>query len=112
MHRAGKIRVLAVTTENRSSIAPEIVTARETIPGMVAINFFGLFAPAATPAPVVEKLVSAIQTAMADKTVLELLAKGGLEISADNTPEKAHRFVEEEIARWSPVIKSLGLKLD
>ena len=111
-HRSGKVRVLAVTTANRSAAAPEIVTARESIKDMVAINFFGLFVPVATPGPIIEKVVAAIQVAMTDKTVLDQLAKGGLEVSTDNTPEKAHRFVDDEITRWSPVIKSLGLKLD
>jgi tripartite-type tricarboxylate transporter receptor subunit TctC len=111
-HRTGKIRVLAVTTANRSTLAPDIVAARESIPGMVAINFFGLFVPAATPEPILEKLVAAMQTAMADKPVLELWNKAGLEVSTDNTPDKGQRFVEGEITRWSPVIKSLGLKLD
>ena len=111
-HRAGKIRVLAVTTANRATAAPEIAAARETVAGMIAGNFSGLFVPAATPQPIVEKLVATMQLAMADKTVLELLANAGLEVSTDNTPEKAHRYLEDEITRLSPVIKSLGLKLD
>ncbi len=112
LHRAGKIRVLAITTTNRSTVAPDIPTARETVPGMIAFNFFGLFVPARTPAPIVEKIVAAVHTTLTDSTVLELWTKAGLEGSADQTPDKAHRFVEDEITRWSPVIKALGLKSD
>ena len=78
---------------------------------LLRVTEHGLFVPAATPGPIVEKLVAAMQTAMADKSVLELWNKAGLEVSTDNAPDKAQRFVTDEIARWSPVIKSLGLKL-
>jgi tripartite-type tricarboxylate transporter receptor subunit TctC len=112
LHRAGKIRVLAITTANRSPVAPDIPTARETMQGMIAHNFFGLFVPARTPAPLIERIVAAVHTTLADSAVLELWAKAGLEASPDQTPDKAQRFVEDEINRWSPVIKSLGLKQD
>ncbi len=112
LHRTGKIRILAVTTPNRSTIAPEIPTARETIQGMIALNFFGLFVPARTPPPIVEKIVAAVQTTLADSTMLELWTKAGLEVSVDSTPDKAQRFLEEEMTSWSPVVKSLGLKSD
>ncbi|MFN0304436.1 MAG: Bug family tripartite tricarboxylate transporter substrate binding protein [Burkholderiales bacterium] len=112
LHRTGKVRILAVTTANRSAIAPDIPTARETVQGMIAINFFGLFVPARTPQPVIEKIVAAVNTTMADSTMLELWTKAGLEVYADSTPDKAQRFVEDEVTSWSPVIKSLGLKSD
>jgi tripartite-type tricarboxylate transporter receptor subunit TctC len=112
LHRAGKIRTLAVTTANRSTIAPDIPAARETVQGMIALNFFGLFVPARTPQPVIEKIVAAVNTAMADSAMRELWIKAGLEVYADSTPDKAHRFVEEEVTRWTPIIKSLGLKAD
>ncbi len=112
LHRAGKIRVLAITTANRSTTAPEIPTARETVQGMIAINFFGLFVPARTPLPVIEKIVAAVNTAMADSSMVELWTKAGLEVSVDSTPDKAHRFVEDEVTSWSPIIRSLGLKSD
>jgi len=109
-HRAGRIRILAVTTAKRASSAPEIPTANESgLAGMVALNFAGLFLPAATPAATVERTASALRTALADKTMLKLLVNSGLELSADDTPEKAQRFIESEIGRWSPVIRSIGL---
>lgn len=110
-HRSGRIRALAVTSSGRATAAPEIPTARESgLPGMIALNFAGLFVPAATPAVIVEKIAAATRVAMADKGVLGLLANAGVEVSADDTSDKAQRFVETEITRWSPVIKPLGLK--
>ena len=110
-HRSGRIRALAVTSSGRATAAPEIPTARESgVPGMIALNFAGLFVPAATPAVIVEKIAAATRVAMADKGVLGLLANAGVEVSADDTSDKAQRFVETEITRWSPVIKPLGLK--
>lgn len=112
-HRSGRIRALAVTSSGRATAAPEIPTARESgVPGMIALNFAGLFVPAATPAVIVEKIAAATRVAMADKGVLGLLANAGVEVSADDTSDKAQRFVETEITRWSPVIKPLGLKPD
>lgn len=110
-HRAGRIRILAVTTAKRAASAPEISTAIESgLPEMVALNFAGLFVPAATPAAAVERIANALRAAVADKAMTRLLVNSGQELSADDTPDKARRFVESEIARWSPMIRSIGLK--
>lgn len=110
-HRAGRLRILAVTTAKRAGSALEIPTAIESgLPDMVALNFAGLFVPAATPAAMVERISNALRGAVADKAVQKLFTSAGLELSADDTPEKAQRFIESEIGRWSPVIRSIGLK--
>jgi tripartite-type tricarboxylate transporter receptor subunit TctC len=110
-HRAGRVRVLAVTTAKRVAIVAEIPTAIESgVRGMIALNFAGLFFPPATPGNIVEKVAAAMRAAMADKALLDVFSSSGLEISADDTPDKAQRFVESEIARWSPIVKSLALK--
>ncbi|MBC7781125.1 MAG: tripartite tricarboxylate transporter substrate binding protein [Proteobacteria bacterium] len=110
-HRTGKIRILAVTTATRVTSAPEIPAARESgLPAMVALNFAGLFVPAATPAATVDRIAAALRAALADPVMQKLLASSGLELSADDTPDKARRFIEQEITRWSPLIRSLGLQ--
>jgi tripartite-type tricarboxylate transporter receptor subunit TctC len=110
-HRSGRLRALAVTSAGRATAAPEIPTARESgLPGMIALNFAGLFVPAATPMVIVEKIAAATRVAMSDSALLTLLTNSGLEISTDDAPDKAQRFIETEITRWSPVIKPLGLK--
>jgi tripartite-type tricarboxylate transporter receptor subunit TctC len=110
-HRAGRLRILAVTTAKRAASAPEISTAIESgMPEMIALNFSGLFAPAATSASAIERVAQAVRAAIADKATQKLLVNSGLELSADDTPDRARRFVESEIERWSPVIRSIGLK--
>jgi tripartite-type tricarboxylate transporter receptor subunit TctC len=110
-HRAGRLRILAVTTAKRAGSASEIPTAIESgLRDMVALNFAGLFVPSATPAATVERVSTALRAAIADKALVKLFSNAGLEMSADDTPERAQRFIESEIGRWSPVIRSIGLK--
>ena len=110
-HRAGRVRVLAVTTAKRVATVPDIPTAIESgVPGMIALNFAGLFLPAATPGVIVDRVSVAMRTALADKGLQEVMSNAGMEVSADDTPDKAQRFVDSEITRWTPVVKSLGLR--
>jgi tripartite-type tricarboxylate transporter receptor subunit TctC len=113
LHQAGKIRMLAVTSPARLIAAPTIPTAVEAgLPGMVAQNFIGLFAPAATPKPITERIAQATREAMADREFQQSYIVSGFEPFVDSSPEQARRFVDGEIARWTPVIKAIGLKLD
>jgi tripartite-type tricarboxylate transporter receptor subunit TctC len=113
LHRAGKMKMLAVTSPARAAIAPEIPTAIEAgIPGMIAQNFFALFAPAATPKAVIAQVAEATRAAMAEDEFRKKLIASGFEPYHDLSPEAARRFVEEEVSRWTPVIKSIGLKLE
>ncbi len=111
LHKAGNIRILAVTSAARNAGAPDIETAVEAgLPGMVAINFAGLFAPAGTPDAIIARLAEAARKVMADAELRDLYDKAGLEVSGEDTPAKAAKFIDEEIARWSPVIRAINLK--
>ncbi len=113
LQRTGKLRILAVTSPRRLVAAPDIPTAVEAgLPGMVSQNFIGLFAPAQTSRPIVEQIAHATHTAMADKEYQRMLLASGFEAELGSTPDKTRRFVEDEIARWTPIIRSTGLKLD
>jgi tripartite-type tricarboxylate transporter receptor subunit TctC len=113
LHESGKLRLLAVTTPRRLAAAPDIPTAVEAgLPGMIAQNFTGLFAPAHTPARFVEQIAQATRKAMRDPELQRQLVASGFEPQIDSTPDKARAFVREEIARWKPVVKSIGLKLE
>jgi tripartite-type tricarboxylate transporter receptor subunit TctC len=113
LHRAGKIRIIAVTTSERLAAAPDIPTAVDSgLPGMVAQLFTGLFAPAATPKPIVEKIAAATHTAMADRAFQDLMIKSGFEPVIDSNPDKAQRFVGEEHVRLTPVMKAANLKVE
>jgi tripartite-type tricarboxylate transporter receptor subunit TctC len=113
LHKSGKLRMVATTAPERISAEPEIPTAVESgLPGMIAANFTGLFAPARTPQPIIERIAAVTSAAMADAGVRKNFAEQGMELYLDSTPEKTRRFVEEDIARWTPVIHSIGLKLN
>ncbi len=103
LHRAGKIRILAVNSAERLKAAPDIPTAIEQgVPGMIGLLAIGLFAPAATPKPIVDQIGDANRRAMNDPEFQEVFDKAGLESVADSNTEKTRRFLEEEVTRWAP----------
>jgi len=113
LHRAGKLRMLAVSSPSRLIAAPDIPSAGEAgLPGLISRNFIGVLAPARTPQAIVTQISQATRIAMADRDLQQIFISSGLEPSQDSSPEQARRFLEEEIARWTPIIKSIGLKLD
>jgi tripartite-type tricarboxylate transporter receptor subunit TctC len=112
-HRAGKVRILAVAHETRLKVAPDIPTAAEAgLAGMVASNFNGLFAPAAVPRPIVDLLAEGTRKVMADAEFQRILATSGFEPTADSGPEQAQRLVSDELARWTPIMKSTNFKIE
>jgi tripartite-type tricarboxylate transporter receptor subunit TctC len=113
LHRNGTVRILAVNAPERLKGAPEIPTAvEEGLPGMIGQLFVGLFAPAATPKQVVERIAAATQATLATPDFQKILLDSGLEPSPDTTPDKAKRYVDEEVARWGPVVKASGFKVE
>jgi tripartite-type tricarboxylate transporter receptor subunit TctC len=113
LHKSGKLRMIAVTGPERLVADQEIPTAVESgLPRMISVNFTGLFAPAKTPQPIVDQIAAATASVLASEEVRKNLIEQGLEPYRDSTPEKTRRFVEEDIARWTPVIRAIGLKLN
>jgi tripartite-type tricarboxylate transporter receptor subunit TctC len=111
LHRSGKIRILAVTAPERLKGVPEIPTAiEEGMPGMVAQLFMGLFLPARTPRAIVDQVYEATQKTMNDPAMQKALVDQGLEPITNSSPDKVRTFIEEEVARWTPVVKAAGLK--
>jgi tripartite-type tricarboxylate transporter receptor subunit TctC len=112
-HRAGKVRILAVAAQERLRTAPDIPTAIEAgLPGMVAANFNGLFAPAAVPGAIIDQLGAATATLMADDAFDKLLVASGFEPTAASGPAAAQRFVTEELARWTPIMRATNFKME
>jgi tripartite-type tricarboxylate transporter receptor subunit TctC len=112
-HRTGKVRILAVTSERRLQIAPDIPTAIEAgLPGMVAVNFNGLFAPAGLPKPIIDMLAQVTRTVMADEEFQKPLVTSGFEPVLDSGPEAVQRTVSSELARWTPIMKATGFKME
>jgi tripartite-type tricarboxylate transporter receptor subunit TctC len=111
-HRAGKLRVLAHASEKRSPLAPEIPTITEAgYPGYVAVTSFGLYAKAGTPGNVASEYAAIVTEALGTAPVVEALHKMGL-VPVGGTPADFHRKVLADRARWAPVIKDSGIKMD
>lgn len=110
--RAGKLKALAVTTAQRSAAMPELPTLAESgLPGLVVDTWFGLLAPAKTPAEAVQQLNAAFTAALAAPDVRERLAKFLAE-PAPTTPAQFGAFIQAELAKYEKVVKASGVKLD
>jgi tripartite-type tricarboxylate transporter receptor subunit TctC len=112
-HRTGKLRLLAITNPTRLTIAPEIPTAVEAgVPALVVQQVLGLFAPAGIPQPINAQIAEANRAAMADKAYRQSLIDAAVIPAADWTPEKFNQFMAEEVTRWTPLVKAIGVRLD
>src|SRR5215467_9440021 len=112
-HRAGKVRILAVNAATRIKAAPDIPTAIEAgLPGMIAGNLNGLFAPAGLAPAIVGELAQATRRVMDDAEFQRTLATSGFEPIAESGPQQAQRLVSDELARWTPIMKSTNFKLE
>jgi tripartite-type tricarboxylate transporter receptor subunit TctC len=110
--RAGKLRALAVTTKNRTAIAPDLPTISESgVPGYDVSSWYGLLAPAGTPAAVVTKLQREIARVLRLPDVSEKLTSQGLDL-VGNTPEEFAAIIRSEIVKWAKVVKASGAKAD
>jgi len=110
--RAGKLRPIAVTTPQRSRALPDVPTIAESgVPGYSATSWFGLLAPAATPAPVVAKLNASILKALADPEVKKKFAEQGAEPHGEK-PEQFAEFIRSETAKWGQTVKASGATAD
>jgi len=107
--RAGKLRALAVTSEQRTPFTPELPTLiEEGIKGFSASNWWGILFPAGTPKPIVDKVSADLAKALADKSVKEKLGNLGIE-AVHSTPEQFGAFLVSENQRWGTLIKEAGI---
>jgi tripartite-type tricarboxylate transporter receptor subunit TctC len=112
-HRAGKVRILAVNSTTRIKAAPDIPTAIEAgLPGMIAGNLNGLFAPAGISLTIVDRIAQATRQSMADAELQRVLIASGFEPILDSGPEATRQFISEELARWTPIMKATGFKME
>jgi tripartite-type tricarboxylate transporter receptor subunit TctC len=112
LHRAGKIRVLASSGSARSTALPDVPTFTELgIRNVEAMGWFGFFAPARTPQPIIAALNQAINKALQSPDIVEKLTKLGMDPST-GTPEDFGRIVAADYAKWAPVVKASGFKAE
>jgi len=108
--RSGKLRGIAVTTAARWPGAPELPTVAESgVPGYEVSGWFGLFAPAGTPAPVVSLLHQSIAATLRQPDVAKQLLELGAE-PVGNSPDEFGRLVEAEVRKWRAVVEAAGIK--
>lgn len=109
--KAGKLKALAVTTSQRSAALPEVPTVAELYPGFAVDTWWGLVAPAATPPDVIQRLNKAYTDALAHPDVKARFATLMAE-PAPSTPEQFASFMAQERAKYGPVVKSSGARVD
>ena len=110
--QGGKLRALAITSPQRSQLAPEFPTVAESIPGFDTATWNGLYLPAATPRDVITRIHSDVTKILASTELKDRMLKQGIDQSTLNTPEKHAAFVKAEFARWGKVIKDAGIKAE
>ena len=109
--RSGRLKALAVASRQRFKGLPDVPALAETLPGFESVAWFGIVAPPRTPAPIVEKVATAVQEALKLPDVQKRLA----DLSAEPmglSPAQTAAFMKVETERWGAVIRSAGVRLD
>jgi tripartite-type tricarboxylate transporter receptor subunit TctC len=111
--RSGKLRAVAVSTAQRVPSFPEVPTAEEAgVPGYVVTTWYGLFAPAGTPAPIVSRLHAEVVKTMQTPDVRARLEGIGADGSVSRSPEDFAALVRADTARYAKIVKEIGIRID
>lgn len=109
---SGAVRALGVSGPTRLPQLPDVPTIAETLPGFESMTWYGIFAPAQTPAPVIARLNEAAQTMIANPAFRERAETGfGVQL-AGGPPEALGRYVQAELTKWARVIRAAGVRAD
>ncbi len=109
--KAGKVRALAVTSEQREPSMAQLPTVGETVPGYEATAWFGIGMPKGTPREIIDKVNAEVNRALADPKMRERLAElGGKSIAG--TPEDFGKIIAAKTAKWEKVVTSSGAKVE
>ncbi len=110
--KAGKVRSLAVTSAKRSKFATDLPTVAETVPGYDVELWWGIFAPAGAPQPLVQRLNSEIRAIIATPEMQKRFAQEGADPSLSMTSEEFAAYVRSEIEKWRKVAKERNITAD
>jgi tripartite-type tricarboxylate transporter receptor subunit TctC len=111
--QAGKLRALAITSLQRSSLAPEFPTVAESgIPGFDTATWSGLYVPGATPRDIIKRIHADIYKIMNAPDFKKRMLQQGIDQSDANTPEKHAAFLKSELVRWGKVIEDAGVRAE
>ena len=108
---SGRLRALGVSSAKRSALMPQVPTIAETVPGYEVLNWWGVLAPAGTPAAIIAKFNGALLGMLRDADVQEVLAREGME-AVGTGPAQFAAYIRAEIAKWAVVARATGVQLD
>ncbi len=109
--RSGQLRALGVCTEKRTQLAPDLPTLAETIPGLYANAWYGLFAPAGTPREIIGKIHLEVSKSLGTADMKDRLAGLGVE-PAPGTPDQLASLMRDDLVRWAKIVKDSGAHID
>ena len=109
--KSGKLKALAVSSEKRLPLLPDMPTVAETLPGYEVLTWYGVFAPAATPRNIVDRLNQAIAQSVASPDTKAKLAALGADAQT-NTPREFAQSVAQETAKWARIVKESGARAE
>jgi len=111
--QAGRLKGLGISTTKRIEALPQVPTMTEAgYPDMVSSSWQGVFVPAGTPRPIVEKIHAALLATMESPDIKQRFASGGVDVMTSKTPEEFAAFVAAETTRWGKVAKESGATVD
>ncbi|CAM3650287.1 Bug family tripartite tricarboxylate transporter substrate binding protein [Polynucleobacter antarcticus] len=109
--RDGRMKGLAITSEKRSPLAPELAPVSDTVPGYDLVSWYGVFAPANTPTDVVSKLNTEIVAVIKERAVQDRIMSLGAS-PVGNSPKEFAEFINNDLVKWEKVIKPMNIYLD
>jgi tripartite-type tricarboxylate transporter receptor subunit TctC len=105
--------MLAVTSKSRLAAVPNVPTVIEAgLPSLVMEGKYGLYAPAGTPRPIIEQIANATRVVVNDEGMQRIMRASGFEPEPDQAPETMRHWLADETARWTPIIKNMGLNIE
>jgi tripartite-type tricarboxylate transporter receptor subunit TctC len=108
--KAGKLRPLATTLKERLDVLPDVPSLAEFLPGYEAAGWIGFGVPKGTPAEIIDKLNKAFNAAVTDAAIKARLNDLGGIVMAANTPAEFGKFIADDTAKWTKVVKFANLK--
>jgi tripartite-type tricarboxylate transporter receptor subunit TctC len=111
--KSGKLRLLGLTSTKRSDFAPGTPTIAESgVPGFEVVTWYAMFAPAATPSGIVERLNAELRKIAQIPQLKEQLANLGIDAAASASPAEARAYRDAEADKWGKLVRALGVKAE
>ena len=109
--RSGQLRALGVATADRTPLAPDLPTLAETVPSLQVNSWYGLFAPAGTPKPVITRIQSEFAQVLQTQEMKDFMMSQGA-VAAPSTPEELTKLLGDDLVRWAKIVKDANAQID